>query len=509
MVPYLRYLKSVLSANAAPPAHAYSIPGPRVAWNGGVVQKAVGETGTRSVLTYPGYDLVGDWVRPDGGDWSQYPRNPIVNFNHTVPVGRGSVELARVPYQGSEVLAPVGTTRWFGSRADLAGIDLKGFSPRRCLDAARQIRAAVEADAVTGVSLEFTPAGPEGVAFWGTGEWSELEGRKALHFERWTGLGWAHAPHPVNPNARTLVPDGEAKAFAPAHAIPSEVYERCERIARDGRLNGRALDPVVLKAFAGFAPARTSARVDGTPPTNPNPRRKAMPDPMDYEMPADPGVDAQDPGAAPDDDTPHTARTAYDCVQQCADAVAMLRDALRKSEHMQARKKLTGMADQMEAILAKMAATGDMVVDHVSGQGDDDGNEDDSDAGAEVDDEVTDEAPDETADAEPAGDEDEDDEDDDDDKAPPFGKALTRDADGFVLFRKSAYKAPRSAEFVRFKASQVRPVEKAAPADDIDPAEAAALAAELDAARSRLDRTEKKHKALRTEAKAHLRPARR
>ena len=337
--PELRPLRTALPAKPAGPGSVYRVRGPggprlAVTRDAPAVFKAFDHAAmsATAVLTYPTTDLDGDFVRPDGGDWSRYPDHPKVDWVHAIPIGRGSVELKAVDVDGRTWNVPVGTTRFFQTAADLRGIDRSELDPRtrrptgreypaaECLRVAEQAYRLVADDVATGVSLEFRPAGGEGDAYWPTGGWSETKARPAYHFDRWTGHGWCHAPTPVNPHARTLLP---------------ERIEKCVRIAESGRIGGTPLEPVLLKAFMPFKdiPRPALVRVE-----------KAMP--MDDE---DDDLDLEDTGAG--DDTPDEPEMP-DAADPADDADAGGPMKPTPSTFMMLAQGMLDLADQGEAALA-------------------------------------------------------------------------------------------------------------------------------------------------------------
>lgn len=487
--------KALPSGIPAAPGFAYRVKGDtgarqRVAIYGGTVTKAYKtKFGTAAILTFPGRDMDGDTVNPAGGNWDYTPR--VVNLEHEVPVGLGTMPVMKsLMHDGASITVPVGITKWFEKAADLNDIDLRGYTVNRCLSAADQTRAAVEYGAMTGVSMEFQPAGPEGIAYHPTGAWSELARRKAFDFNQWNGLGWAHAMMPKNPNARTLVMD-----------MPAEQLEKCVKIARDGKINNLTLDPIFVKAFAPYAAIdrKTIVRVEkAVAPVD---------DPNEFEpMPGDPNdVD----GDGIEDNTPQTAKAAYDAVQQVSDALANLRGVLAKSEHMKAKAALSKHADRIEKELESMQGVGDMVHNEVNGTGDEvEGEEvpegDEAEGGDEADTpaegeggesetpEAAADSGDESSDAEG-----EDEEDDTGKKPKPFGKAMPiqRDATGRVV-TKSGYVPSRG---VQFKASDLK---SAAKAKIIDPDEA-----RIEAAKAVIVKAERENKQLKKQAAAYTRPS--
>jgi len=154
-----------------------------------------------AVLTYPVRDYQGDEVVPDGGDWSKYPRDPVVNYEHDTPVGRGAVWMKSANIHGALIPLPLGETQFFQSSADLRGLSLNRYDragtvvgqhdPDECLFAAEQAQRLVRDGIVTGVSLEFDPTVKVRIGK------SLQAGRPAFRFEKWIGLGYAHTATPV------------------------------------------------------------------------------------------------------------------------------------------------------------------------------------------------------------------------------------------------------------------------------------------------------------------------
>ena len=364
----LDYLKKSLPLGGAD-AGAYRLPGPgrRLALAAGYVTKSIDRARmtVQSVLTYPGRDYDDDTVNPAGGDWtSEFPRNPVVNWTHREPVGRGDVPELRA-FDGGHL--PVGTTHFFQSAADLKGLrlvsrDARGeptvtHTPRECLEAAESAFRLVADDVASGVSIEF-----RGTEFWPTGRKSLTLGRDAIHWEKWTGYGWAHALQCVNPNARTILPPDPAR------------LEKAYRIAETGRFpGGQRVSPLVLKAFLPLK---------GRKPQFVRVENKAMPtdDDKDYEDDAPEGVDTLDPetgelapgdAPAPAGDAPApdeapdaggplkpTPKLVMTAMQHFKDGVSMVREAIDGDtvEHEGGIDLLLDYADKIDALLDKMNA---------------------------------------------------------------------------------------------------------------------------------------------------------
>lgn len=397
----------------------------------GTVRKARADEAV-AVLTYPIVDAEGDFIQPDGGDWSKYPANPKVDWLHGIPVGRGSVELKALKIDGQEWKLPVGTTRFFRTDADLAGIDLrihdqhgaptnKSFARGECVHAAAQAKQLVLADLATGVSIELNPH-ESGRSVLGK---SLLRGRPAYHFKSWDGLGWAHTMPgaQVNPGAQTV-----AKAL---------------ELGRSGKLpDGTAMLPTIRKAFDSLLAA------------NPKPKSVVggfVEKSMDYQP--EPAMTDEPPppdDMATQDTGPPTAKAAYDAAQGCTDLATAIRDAVKASEHLKGKAKLLKLADELESVAEDASAVGDMVTSDVGG---DDG-----------DPETTDDSDEEPADESGA-----DDADDPDDKPEKkktekaFVVKPIQKADDGRLITATGY-APR-----RFRYADLKPVEKADPTPDADP----------------------------------------
>ncbi len=452
-------LAKSLPAFSAEPGHAYRLSGQRLGLfidqGVGAIAKAFKVVAGRpsAVLTYPGVDYDGDSVNPEGGDWSDYPSDPVVNWEHTVPVGRGIVSLKSVPHEtDGSVVVPVGTTKFFERGADLRGMSLQGcdpntgyrreFSHRECLEAAAQNALLVSDGLVTGVSMEFRPAGEEGDAYWARGPQSLLLNRKAFHFENWQGLGYAHALRPKNPNAQTITAD----------------VEKCMKAARDGAWADKPLGPLFLKAFAPFKPAstRTTVRVE----------TKAMPAPTEMDDDVDTGIEdggtGGDEGAGDTGEmhTPPTAAHGYDAAQQVEDALSNLEANLTNSEAIGLKKKYMGIIAKMRGMLAQIVGHADDHVDTINSAnsegGEGEGETEETPEGGE---DETPEEP-EVEPEEPEGEE-------DDDVPAGLKKSFTlkKSLTG-LLVTKSGY-APKG---IRFKASQIRDVPKPAPAAPVNKA---------------------------------------
>lgn len=370
-----------------------------------------------AVLTYPVPDLQNDYVVPDGGDWSAYPLDPVVNWEHEVPVGRGAVEMRAVTLPEGEFVVPVGTTQFFESAKCLKGLSLNRYDaagrvvgrwePTECLETAAQARRLVDKDLVTGVSLEFEPVKKEKIGK------SLLAKRDAYRFHVWKGLGWAHTATPVNDSARLLDRAEKAVKFLTATpgVLPGVIRKSLAAMARD--LTSRPT--LVRGGWAGGDTPRLKeadmARV-----------RKAagdMPDmPADDLTPPELGDGMAD---APDAGGPTPAvKTLLDGSQMLMDLCGQVESGMGQSEHMKAKKYAAGICDKLKKLAGEMSDMADKVQAELGGDGDEP--------------EPADDAP------EP---------DTDDDTGEVMAKAFPRVAKAFPAFK------PR-----RLKAADLRPVAK-------------------------------------------------
>lgn len=225
--------------------------------NGRIYKKASSaDAPVISILTYPMEDYEGDRIRPDGGDWSAYPKHPYVNWTHGCPIGTGVVNHRVLRNGDKTAVVAVGTTTFFKSAADVHGIDLRRRNPEtnrfwnkqqpysidEVLEISHQAEKLIRNDIATGTSIEFeSDEDREGLDWWELNTKSLINDRKSRHFESWRGLGYAHARRPVNPGCLTLasLPENEAA-----------VLEKAIIISQTGKLpGGEKLNPVILKAF--------------------------------------------------------------------------------------------------------------------------------------------------------------------------------------------------------------------------------------------------------------------
>jgi len=210
-----------------------------------------------SVLTFPTHDLAGDWVVPEGLDFSLHEQDPSIDLEHArthikgypVAWARESLGKPGAPYAVEMVplncagegepeewhTLPVGTSY---------------FDPSDRIGS--QTFALVEQGALPAVSLEFqTVPG----AFTPLGR-SPLENRPAYHFEKASVLKWTLCAVPVNPGALHV-----AKSVS---LVPLSLAQ----VLQDGRVNvgGRwePLHPVIRKALSGTA-AAPRMQIDNCP----------------------------------------------------------------------------------------------------------------------------------------------------------------------------------------------------------------------------------------------------
>jgi hypothetical protein len=286
------------------------------------------------------------------------------------------------------IALPVGVTTFFESGQDArrykallrqydgGGTPTGLYDPDECARLADHVRPLVPG-VYGGVSLEFRPDGPEGVAYKAIGP-SPMLSRPALHFFKTRMVGLASACDiPVN-------------QFAGYVRLPDEVLARAEKALRvyerpdiPGVVR-KSLSPLV-RLLKSTPSGRVTAPVR-RPPAMPKPILKRVrkadefmeedeeflmddlppedmdPPPVD-DVPADPM--AMDDAA----DMPATAAAAMQGAQGVADVCAMVRDLMQKGEHIKGRKKLSALCDQLDKVAAEYQAVADMVLADV-GDGD-------------------------------------------------------------------------------------------------------------------------------------------
>ena len=335
------------------------------AFSGRVYKSAPASGPVPSILTYPVRDYAGDEIRPGGGDWSIFRKDPRVNWTHTIPVGRGNVSLKALTLKGETRPVDYGETVFFQKSADLEGINRavleKGtykpigmYSVDECLKAAAQVERLVRDDVAQGVSIEFKANGRKGQAFWEMDEWSELEGRPCLHYEDWLGLAYAHAVQPINPGARTLL------TSSPEH------LEKAIRVAETGKIGSETLSPIVYKAFdplrAFLKPAnRTTVRVEN------NVGGKAM-DELSDVPPVGGTVEMDEESTSPGMDGPTPAvKTCIEGAQMLLDLCDQLEASIGQSEHKKARKYVAKIIEELKATADEMNAMGETVRADIEG----------------------------------------------------------------------------------------------------------------------------------------------
>lgn len=330
------------------------------------VLKATDPNAPQFVLTFPVPDLDGDVLAADRGRWVA---RPLVNLEHGIPVGSGTVTLKSLPWQGRDVVVPIGTPRFASTAADLRDLDLSRYellpngtrgdrigtwNPTECLHAAGETAELVAAGVFPGVSIEFKPLTMKALSR----DPHPRTGRYPMRVDDWRGLGWAHAATPVNGFAQQLLPD---------------VVHKAVRVAEAGRLPGGR--PVksewVLKALAPYTAAvagrPTAVAVPRTPPPATT-VRKAMPTPEDDDLFTDPADNGTDPGATdPDADMDATAPpaamkpgpAAYAAfAQTLMDAAAKAEADSQASDHPDVENDVGAHADEVRQLAARVLADG-------------------------------------------------------------------------------------------------------------------------------------------------------
>jgi len=334
-----------------------------------------------AVLTYPVRDLQGDVLEPAGLDLWEFENvyERLSNFEHGAYIGTTAVEFKSLPVLNAErvpderlgvISLPVGVTTFFESAADagrhtLRRFDTSGrvvgtYSADECARLADQVRPLVP-NVFGGVSLEFRPDGPEGVAFKSLGK-SPMLDRPAYHFTKTKMIGLASACDlPVNPVAGYSVADEATIARA------EKALRLCERPSTLDVIR-KSLRPLtaLLKPPSGrvTAPVRRDPQMSrtATPPRRVTKAEMYEDDPMavgpSEVMEEVDVMRDEDMG----DDMPATAAAAMQGAQGAADLCNMIRDMAKKGEHVKGRKKLSAICDQLDKLAAEYQAVADMVL---------------------------------------------------------------------------------------------------------------------------------------------------
>ena len=340
-----------------------------------------------AVLTYPVRDLQGDVLEPAGLDLWEFDNvyERLSNFEHGAYIGTTAVEFKSLPVLNAErvpderlgvISLPVGVTTFFESAADAGRHTLRRFdtagrvvgtySADECARLADQVRPLVPG-VFGGVSLEFRPDGPEGVAFKSLGK-SPMLDRPAYHFTKTKMIGLASACDlPVNPVAGYSVSDPETIARA------EKALRLCEK---PGTLDviRKSLRPLtaLLKPPSGrvTAPVRRDPQMSrtATPPRRVTKAEMYEDDPMAVA----PGEVAEEVDVMRDedmgDDMKPTPAALFQFAQALKDACAMADDMAARGEHMQGVKALKKFCEQVDGIAAKVTAMAEKVAGAVAGE---------------------------------------------------------------------------------------------------------------------------------------------
>ncbi len=339
-----------------------------------VVAKAASvRVSPEAVLTYPQRDLQGDYIDPEGGEWSEFERNGrVVNFDHGPPVGTGVVGTKSIPVNGERVNVPTGVTTFFEKAADLRGLKLLKRDARgsvvglwdadTCLRYAEQVAPLVADGTLNGVSLEFRVAGPEGLAFKAIGQ-SPFADRPAYHVWAWNGVSWAAACHvPVNPDAGYDGPRIE-KAFKIVHESPN-LFDPAGLI----RKSLTPLANLALKPGRTVAPVRSTRMATATHPRLLKKAEDYVPPPGDVMDTQDVPPPAEDaPAEPPAGDMKPTPAALFQLAQSVMDAADMGEQMAAAGEHTGGLKMLAKHCEAARALAAKIKADAERVAADVGG----------------------------------------------------------------------------------------------------------------------------------------------
>ena len=337
-----------------------------------------------AVLTYPVRDLQGDVVEPGGIDWADFEGlyERLVNLEHGPYVGTADVTYKSLPVIGKDgkpdeslgvIALPVGVTTFFDSARDAGRHTLRKFDAAgnvagvwgadECARYAEQTYPLVADGTLSGVSLEFQPAGPENVAYKSLGRSPNLP-RNAYHFFRTRALGYAAACElPVNPVA----------GYAPASP---DVLAKAERalkaIERPGTLDliRKSLSP--LASLLNPPSGRVTVGVSrGTPvtKTKPTPKRVVKADEFE-EADAAPMAEPMPDGpveAPPASDMKPTPAALFQLAQGLMDLCDQADAMGEAGEHVKGLKLLKKHCEALKNMAAKVKADAETVAADVGG----------------------------------------------------------------------------------------------------------------------------------------------
>jgi hypothetical protein len=331
----------------------------------------------RSLLTYPCTDLAGDYVVPAGCDFGPHRADPAIDLEHgrdpyvkgrPVAWARASFEDPGAPYAVEMVrlnfadpgkpddwhTVPVGT-EYFKS-ADRVSMQVFALREQGILPA-----ASLEFDLVPGC---FKAIG-----------WSELERRKAYHFDRVAVRRWTVCARGVNPGALTI---GKSLPAERAEQVPPALA----KILSDKRVNvGGLAEPlceVIYKALSARPLPDLSAGSTGPPQRTTVPVEKAMQQTQTGTADADLATSAET-GALEDAQSAAPAKPTvqahYDFAQGLIDLIDMAETQLQASEHLKGKAFLQKKLEQIRALAEDVKAMGDKIDGELAGKKPADGDE--------------------------------------------------------------------------------------------------------------------------------------
>lgn len=347
---------------------------------GGVapLRKSVNTTAltVTEVLTYPEEDKAGDYIHPEGGDYSRHEALPWIGFEH-LRWHKSEKDTWVYPDDDAASLEPVIVAWARDSREQPGGaysvrnttltlskgekvtlpVATSYFDPSDRLS--MQVFAMVADDTLPGVSVEIKPSAPRlsdgrlHKSFRSRGP-SPLEDRSAYEVFRWDLHGFVHCKSPVNAGALTVQSDRLIKAV------------------QVGKIGSDPMHPLLLKSLQSVVPARKYFAVN-------NLLGKAMPDEaLASTSVYDDAATTDDAASSGASEFP-TADALYSLAQNVTDICEAAKES--KGEHKKGQKALRKLCDKLEAIVQEAVATAENVEADLS---------DDAEEAADV--EATDEA---------------------------------------------------------------------------------------------------------------------
>ena len=194
-----------------------------------------GERADVSLIITGTFDRDREIMLPEGGDWKQFRKNPVVTFNHNyeqLPVGK-ALWVKRQKGNTPETDGWLAKTRYIAKPVGWEG----GWFP----DAVWHM---IQSGDLPGKSIGFIPLDMREPTEKEVVERPELVKRGSRIIAKWLALEYAVAPIPTNPDALVTA---VAKAKAAGHAVPDGIFDGLGIVLMDDA-------PLTLETLLGYQP---------------------------------------------------------------------------------------------------------------------------------------------------------------------------------------------------------------------------------------------------------------